>query len=99
MIILARYTNIGCFVDKALRAISYSGITFKGPDAIQQCAEIAASYGFKAFGVQYGGQCFTGPEAHVTYAKYGKASDSDCRNGLGGAWRNNVYFIGKLIAN
>ena len=95
LIILAKYNPIGCFVDKSLRAIPYSGKTFSGPLTIPRCAAIATSKGYQAFGVQYGGQCFTGPEAHVTYAKYGEASDSDCKNGLGGTWRNNIYSFGK----
>ena len=94
---IARYINIGCFVDKSVRAIPYSGKTFSGPNAIQECAALAASNGYQAFGVQYGGQCYTGSEVHVTYAKYGKASDCDCKNGLGGTWRNNIYFFGEYF--
>ena len=97
LIILAKYRHVGCFVDKPQRAIPYSGKTFSGSNAIPQCAAIAASKCNLAFGVQYGGECFTGPRAHLTYDVYGKARDSDCRDGLGGSWRNNIYFLGKFL--
>ena len=49
---------------------------------------------YTVFGVQHGGQCFSGPHAHRTYAKYGRSNR--CRNGKGGAWANDVYRISGL---
>ena len=90
------YRKIGCFVDKSKRAITYSGKTFTGTPAekINKCATLASCRGFDTFAVQYGGQCFTGPDAKNTYKKYGEGFG--CHNGLGGTWRNDVYFFGKL---
>ena len=50
--------------------------------------------GYLAFGVQDGGECYTGPKAHETFNKYGQAKDSDCKNGVGGWYRNNIYSVG-----
>ena len=61
-----------------------------------QCAEFAAARGYKVFAVQFGGECYSGPNAHETYAKYGQALDSDCNNGVGGRRRNSVYRVSKL---
>ena len=95
---IAQYSHAGCFKDKwwHWRAIPYSGHKFSGSDAIQSCANITVKNGYKAFGVQYGGECFTGPNAHETYGKYGKANAGDCKDGLGGKLRNDVYLICKF---
>ena len=49
---------------------------------------------YRVFGVQHGGQCFSGPHAHRTYGRYGRSNR--CRNGKGGAWANDVYLISGL---
>ena len=85
-------------MDTAVRVIPHSGRNFySGTPAykIDQCALLTASRGYNTFGVQYTGQCYTGPDARRTYNKYG--SGVGCRNGLGGAFRNSVYFLGKLV--
>lgn len=81
--------SLGCFVDSRNRAMP---VDIGGRhNTIQTCAEAAKSRGYKYFGLQYGGMCYTGP-GH-TYDSQGKARDSECRNGLGGSWRSNVYEI------
>ena len=86
-------------MDKPSRAIAYSGKTFhSGPAAelINKCALLAAKRNHDTFGVQYGGQCFTSPRARSTYRKYGNNRPAkECHKGLGGTWRNDVYFFGK----
>ena len=94
------YHRVGCFLDKPRRAIPHSGKNFHygtAAERINLCASLAARRGHDTFGVQYGGQCFTGPHARKTYRKYGHAKRGCRRDGLGGTWRNHVYFIGKLI--
>ena len=49
------------------------------------------------FAVQYGGECYTGPEALQTFDKYGRAKDDDCQDGLGGRRRNSVYTVGRCV--
>ena len=63
------YRRVGCFIDRPDRAIPYSGKTFGGTAAekINRCAALATCRGFDTFAVQYGGQCFTGPNARNTY--------------------------------
>jgi len=59
--------------------------------AIEKCAYTAIRYGYPLIGVQDGGQCFSGPRALRTFAKYGRSNK--CRNGKGGPWANDVYRI------
>ena len=95
------YQLAGCFKDRIWlwRAIPYSGKTFTPSSAVQKCGEIAVTNGYKAFGVQDGGECYTGPKAHETFNKYGQAKDSDCKNGVGGWFRNSIYYVRKSEMN
>lgn len=58
---------------------------------IQRCADAVKKLGYIVFGVQYGGQCWSSPNAEETYNKYGLATN--CANGLGGSWANDVYKL------
>ena len=96
--------RVGCFKDTSRRAIPYRegrSILLKGNYqkrrfAIKKCALDAARFGYKYIGVQHGGQCFSGPRAQFTYARYGRSNR--CRNGKGGGWANDVYRIsGEVI--
>ena len=60
-------------------------------DAVMACFHLAARRGYRAFGIQNGGECFSGPLAHHTYNRYGPSNR--CKNGKGGSWASNVYFI------
>ena len=95
------YQLVGCFKDRIwpFRAIPYSVKTFSGSVAVQKCGEIAVANRYQAFGVQNGGECYTGPKAHETFNKYGQAKDSDCKNGVGGWYRNNIYSVCKSEMN
>ena len=89
----------GCWRDTGRRAIpQMDGKDFlvRGyyrirSDAIFKCFAAAARRGYRAFSVQHQGWCATGPRAHLTYRKYGRSNR--CRNGKGGPWANDVYFI------
>ena len=91
--------RIGCFKDTSRRAIPQldgkspllKGNYQRRKTAIEKCAYTAIRYGYAVFGVQNGGQCFSGPRAHRTYAKYGRSNR--CRNGKGGPWANDVYRV------
>ena len=100
----AAVKHIGCFKDTGRRAIpQMDGRDFlvrdfyrRRQDAIKKCASTAMRRGYRAFAVQHQGWCATGPRAHVTYRKYGRSNR--CRNGKGGPWANDVYFVsGKLL--
>ena len=60
-------------------------------NATQRCAQAAKRAGYLVFGVQYAGQCWSGPLAHVTCKKYG--TSTNCVNGIGEAWAQDVYRI------
>ena len=78
------YTYKGCYRDNGSRAIpSMQGHV----SSVSQCAQIAESRNQNVFGVQYGGECWTGLDEQSAY-KYG--ATSSCPT-LGGTWTNQVY--------
>ena len=86
------YFRLGCFKDKPSRAMPKVLGTWRGDSkAVQKCALAAEKAGYSVFGVQHGGECWSGPQAHVTYKKYG--TSTKCVNGKGGNWAQDVYAI------
>ena len=84
--------SVGCFKDSGARAVSSWIGNFRGhSDPVTKCLHKTLSLGFTLFGVQYGGECFSGADAHLTYAKYGPANN--CVDGLGGGWANDIYRV------
>ena len=93
---MGQYRHLGCFADKADRAIKnangeskeISQYYFPTPDSpIRLCNLYTFKLGYKVFGVEAQGECWTSPSAslptaNLTYAKYGPATH--CKNGLGG---------------
>ena len=66
--------------------------------AIRKCALIAASHGYRAFGIRRQGLCATGPKAHLSYNAYGPSNL--CRNGKGsldGSANNGYIVSGKFL--
>ncbi|XP_066027384.1 uncharacterized protein [Pocillopora verrucosa] len=98
------YESKGCYKDQEARAISslegkdvlLSDSYTEREDAIQKCAVAAIIRGYITFGIQNGGMCVSGPNAHQTYSKYGESMD--CKNdGEGGPWANQVYnLVGRV---
>ncbi|EDO47787.1 predicted protein [Nematostella vectensis] len=85
--------SLGCYVDKWQRSLpTYLGSNGNKADLINWCYGKAKQRGFKVFGVQNGGECWSGSNAHLTYNKYGPKT-SGCQDGLGGGWGNDVYII------
>lgn len=70
-----------------------------------RCAKIAAAKGYTVIGLQFYGECWSGPNAHETYGKYGKSKecvdgkfrsyskDKTCLRYVGRNWANHVYRI------
>jgi len=83
--------EVGCFTDKKVRAIAGGYQRFARNVVIQKCQEKAKIAGNSHFAVQNGVECFTSPDAGITYDKYGKSSG--CMHGRGGHWRMTVYRI------
>ena len=61
-------------------------------NAIFKCALEAAKMGYKAFAVQDGGACFSGPFAHLNYSVYGGANCPS--GGKGGDLVSELYLLG-----
>lgn len=66
-------------------------------NAVEKCAEVTRSRGWKVFAVQDGGWCASSPTAHLTYNRHGPAEN--CVNGKGGTFANDVYIINGKILN
>lgn len=56
---------------------------------VSKCAKIASKRGFNTFGIQYYGECWSGPTANMTYSKDGISSD--CQHKVGLQNSNYVY--------
>ena len=59
-------------------------------DAITKCFQVARERRMIIFAVQHGGWCAAANNLKG-YRKYGKATN--CKNGKGGPWANDVYRI------
>ena len=94
------YISVGCYRDTSNRAIP----TLEGKDSvldrqywyrvnpIVKCAAAAMRKGFHMFAVQNGGWCAASKTVHLTFDKYG-TSTACKRDGEGGPWANEVYFL------
>ncbi|XP_048584322.1 uncharacterized protein LOC5520593 isoform X2 [Nematostella vectensis] len=90
------FWHVGCFKDTRTRALPFRVISIAStePDTIVRCANVTWTLGYDAFGVQNGGECWTGVNASDTYDKYGVLDGASCGSGgKGGRWANDVYFL------
>jgi len=58
---------------------------------VAQCMEKAIASGYKCIGIQYFGECWSGPNACETYKKYGRSRN--CWNGVGKEMTSYVYAL------
>lgn len=58
---------------------------------IEACAVKVKEAGFVYFGLQFYGECWSGPKAHLTYHEDGKSKR--CIAGVGMAYANFVYRL------
>ena len=97
-LLLSAYTHLGCWKDTARRAVPQiegsdpriRGNYVRRGDAINKCYQVARQRKMIIFAVQNGGWCAAATNLNG-YRKYGKASN--CKNGKGGPWANDVYRI------
>ena len=94
-----QFKHVGCWKVTTRHAIP----TLEGKDvrlqgnyrtreyAIDLCYKAAKARGYHIFALQNGGWC-AGMKGSTRYQKYGKSSN--CKNGRGGYWANDVYQIG-----
>ena len=93
-----RFVALGCYKDGKWRAlpdmvanlrkkIDWRNMT----KTVEECAEqVTHKNGtFKVFGLQYYGECWSGPDGEKTYSQYG--ASKHCWNGVGGGKVNFVY--------
>ncbi|XP_065062702.1 A disintegrin and metalloproteinase with thrombospondin motifs 6-like isoform X2 [Rhopilema esculentum] len=59
---------------------------------ISKCAKMASMRGYTIFGIQYHGECWSGPSAQLTYMEDG--ASSACVHGLGGI---NSYYVYSFV--
>jgi len=58
---------------------------------LRGCAELAYEKGYLYFGIQFYGECWSGPNSEKNFYKYGKSRR--CRHGVGKGCANMVYMI------
>jgi len=71
-----------------------------------RCAKIASAKGYTVIGLQFYGECWSGPNAHKTYNRFGRSTkcidgkfrpyaetDTSCGRHIGRQWTNHVYRV------
>ena len=85
---LRDFEFVGCFADVGGdRAIPKLNGSVK---TVAACRAIAEANKHDIFGLQYGGQCWTG-KSDIAFDRYGKAPANECNGPLGGNSANMVY--------
>jgi len=94
------YDKVGCYKDDEkdrsfpelvlnLRSsINYHDLK---SSVIDKCAKAVYKKGYKYFGIQYYGECWSGPDDKVDFKKHGKSGG--CPDGIGHENENMVYKI------
>ena len=85
---VASYSHVGCYKDRIIRALP---VKLGNYGSVQECFNVAKGRGYRMFGVQYGSECWSAPNAESRYKIYGAASG--CSNGKGGTWMQDIYRI------
>ncbi|XP_048584416.1 neurogenic locus notch homolog protein 1 isoform X2 [Nematostella vectensis] len=98
-----KYASLGCFKDNHKKKRPFPKMivnlrpeiiwTDMKTSVVDKCAKAAKAEGFKYFGIQFHGECYSGPDAEVKYDKDGKAPDNKCWSGVGG---ENALFVYEL---
>jgi hypothetical protein len=85
------YNYKGCYNDTSIRAIpNYEGKV----SSIDECKNIAETKTQNVFGLQNGGECFTGNNEDAAY-QYGRNINRDSCPSLGGSFTNQIYARGQ----
>ncbi|PFX27881.1 Pancreatic secretory granule membrane major glycoprotein GP2 [Stylophora pistillata] len=97
------YEQIGCFADKLnvprplpLLVKNYRSRPYQIDwnninNTIRACAKEVKKAGYVYFGLQFYGECWSGPLAHLTYDEDGESTR--CENGVGKRRANFVYRL------
>ena len=101
--------RLGCFKDGGSRRLPYQ---VPGSHSHESCRYWSQRRGHPYYGLQYGGQCFTGTDLNKAKS-YGKLNDSSCNMRgrdkshsywnkspnfqiLGGTWANDIYSTNEV---
>uniref|UniRef100_A0A1I8JDN6 WSC domain-containing protein n=1 Tax=Macrostomum lignano TaxID=282301 RepID=A0A1I8JDN6_9PLAT len=93
--------HLGCYLDKSSRDLRK--LVLSGSVTVPKCYKACKARKYRFFGVQNGYQCWCGNH----YGRYRIRSNLECRvqcrgdksTYCGGAWRNNVYATGVVVAS
>ncbi|XP_068721046.1 pancreatic secretory granule membrane major glycoprotein GP2-like [Montipora capricornis] len=96
------YEPVGCFKDDTSepRPLPVLVKNFRRPpqvdwnnlnNTIKACAERVKKAGYLYFGLQFYGECWSGPRAYLTYDEDGKSNR--CEYGVGKGFANFVYRL------
>ena len=98
--VATKYVPIGCFKDKMKHPRPLPDLikNFRGHldwknlnKTIDACAKEAENKGYLYFGLQFYGECWSGPKAHLTYDRDG--SSKNCILHVGKQRANFVYML------
>lgn len=98
------FEPVGCFKDKrnqrALpvllksfrKLINWHNVTASFMAVIRACASVTQQHGFRYFGIQDYGECWSGKNGDLSYKRHGKSYKCNgLAHGVGLAWTNFVY--------
>ena len=95
------YEPIGCFKDLMTKPRPLPELlkNFRGGrknwhnfnDTIEACAKEALKKGYLYFAIQFYGECWSGPQAHLTYDQ--NKTSARCTLGVGKQRANFVYML------
>lgn len=97
-----KYLPIGCFKDRIKKSTprplpdlikNFRGNIdwYNHNKTIDACAEEAKKNGYLYFAIQFYGECWSGPMAHLTFDRDGPSTN--CISGVGKARANFVYML------
>ena len=72
---------------RVLRKVDWHNLN----NTIKACANETLHRGYLYFGLQFYGECWSGPQAHSTYDR--DSSSKSCINGVGKERANMVYML------
>ncbi|XP_020894702.1 uncharacterized protein LOC110233724 [Exaiptasia diaphana] len=95
----SQYEPVGCFVDKGeARALPMLVANFRGnidwndlTKVVKMCAAAVKAKGYDVFAIQFYGECWSGPDAGLTYDEYGPSPDGCVNSTVGADYTNFVY--------
>jgi hypothetical protein len=89
---VGQYNYMGCFNDSPNRAIpNYRGNNNDKGYSPAECMKLAQANYDSVFGLQYGGECWTGRDINSA-KKYGQNFNKNNCPQLGSSWTNQVYY-------